>query len=110
MPHCPVLPLNYFSAMNRSGVAIQLFTRFMSQHCPTLLAAVLTLTLGLSALGGEYRITEVMPLPGTLEAKPTKINDRGEVVGGCMDERNLTHPFVYKNGVSRELFSPGEYG
>src|SRR4051812_20692160 len=89
---------------------MKLLISFISRHRSTLLAGVLTLAPSLRVPAGEYRITEVQPVPGTFEAKPTKINDHGEVIGYSLDERIYSRPFVYRNGVTRDLFPPEDTG
>jgi probable HAF family extracellular repeat protein len=65
---------------------------------PTLVSAAL------AADRPAFTITELAPPLGNTAIEPTRINDRGDIIGFTWnDVDNPSHPFLYRNGVVQEL-------
>src|SRR4051794_10617164 len=85
---------------------------FLSSSC--CLSACVALGMALSSSVGaadrvEYTITE-LKAPDGAALIPTKINDRGEVVGYASDSNHNERPFLYRGGVMQALGYHGEMG
>src|SRR5688572_20747635 len=51
----------------------------------------------------RFTVTDLGTLPGGYDTIPTKINNHGQVVGSTHTLHGLRVPFIYREGVMREI-------